>query len=151
MRTLVALTLLCAACSTRPAAPAPAPPPPAPAALDPKQVEFCVQNFEKSMACFKDDGYWDVLATLYFAQNPTLPGDAAAKQHWIGILKDDMVGLAREHRFDENCRAMLAHNQAPKPSTMATVSAARGKSCADFANAFGWMIFGEGAFHKPKS
>jgi hypothetical protein len=124
---------------------------PAPAALSGGQlVDFCTQNFIQSMKCFEAPGYWDVMTSIYFAKNPNMPADDASKQRWVGMLKDDMNTLARERRFEENCRAMLEHNRWPAPRTVENVTRARSRGCPEFANAFAAMLFSEGAFSQPK-
>jgi hypothetical protein len=136
----LALTVAC----TRPAA--------KPAASDgPAQslVSFCVQNNVKMMSCLHDDAFWDGFSTLYFAKTGQAVDDAA-RRHWIGVLKDDLLGLQRANGFEQNCQAALTHNKAPTPRSVATVTAARERPCAEFGTALGYMIFHEGAFHDPK-
>ncbi|HXU68464.1 MAG TPA: hypothetical protein VN947_04005 [Polyangia bacterium] len=129
-----------------PAAAKPAAPP-----SDAEMVDFCTKNMFKWFTCFDDEKFWDNFATIYYAQNPNAPSDPASRKMWVGVLKDDLMALRRDKAFEQNCKVSLEHNLAPKPKTMATVAAARDKSCAEFASAFGWMTFGEGAFHAPRS
>ena len=138
------------AATPAPAAGKPAPPAAA-GANDAELVSFCTKNMFKWFSCFDDEKFWDNFATIYYAQNPGAPSDAASRKMWVGVLKDDLMALRRDKAFEENCRASIEHNLPPKPKSVAVVSAARDKSCAEFASAFGWMTFGEGAFHTPRS
>ena len=154
-RLLVVLAL--AACSkSADKKPAPAPTPasapataPAPAEKDPKLVAFCAQCYFKVMDCFKDADFWQIFSTMYFA-NTNLAVDDVERQHWIGVMKEDMLKLYNEHGFEQNCQASLEHNKAPSEKSVKAVTAAANTSCAAFASAFGYMLFNEGALHQPK-
>jgi hypothetical protein len=139
-----------AATSAQSAAPAPAAPPAA--AGDEKQMlDFCVANYKKLDACFNDDSFWQILATLFFAQNPQMDdGKPHTRALWIGMRKDDFAGLIREKRVANDCKVSLEHNRWPTATAVARVTKARGESCAAFGNAFGSMIFVDGAFNQPR-
>jgi len=116
-----------------------------------KVQDFCVDNYQKLDKCFGDDAFWQILATLFFAQNPQMDdGTPHARQMWIGMRKDDFAGLLRQKRVRADCQASIRHQRWPKPETMDHVVKARGDSCPAFANAFGSMIFVEGAFNQPR-
>lgn len=119
------------------------------AAGDPKLVQFCAASYFKMMDCFKDDEFWEIFSTLYFA-NTSLTVDDVERKHWIGVLKEDLLKLYGEHGFEKNCEAALEHNKTPSERSMKLVNDARQQSCAAFANAFGYMVFHEGVFHQPK-
>ena len=153
IRTILPL-VLAAACSKsvdpKPApAPAPASQPAAGSASDPKLVAFCAQCYFKVMDCFKDEQFWQTFSTMYFA-NTNLAVDDAEREHWIGVMKEDMLKLYNEHGFEQNCAASLEHTKPPSEKDVKTVTAAANASCAAFASAFGYMVFNEGALHQPK-
>jgi len=138
-------------------------PPPAPMSADPnaltfadgtpekKVQDFCIDNYQKIDKCFADEAFWQILATLFFAQNRQMDdGTPHARQMWIGMRKDDFAGLIRQHRVRADCQASIRHQRWPKPETIARVVKARGDTCPAFANAFGSMIFVEGAFNQPR-
>ena len=153
----LALVVACSKSSDPKPAPAPAPasnpvaeqPAPANGAPDPKLVAFCAQCDFKIMDCFKDAEFWQVFSTMYFA-NTNLAVDDAERDHWIGVMKEDMLKLYNEHGFEKNCEASLEHNKAPSEHSVKTVTEAAKKSCAAFGSTFGYMVFNEGAFHLPK-
>jgi hypothetical protein len=120
-----------------------------PQAVDPQLVRFCAQAYFKMMDCFKDDEFWQVFSTMYFA-NSKLAVDEDERKQWIGILKEDLLKLHGERAFEKNCEASLQHNKAPSERSIKMVNEARQKSCAEFGSAFGYMVFNEGAFHQPK-
>src|SRR5689334_19059544 len=68
-----ALALALAGCKKE----APPAPPPAAAASEPAAdvQSFCVATLRKTMDCFKDDNFWDVFATTYFAKYPDTSGN----------------------------------------------------------------------------
>ncbi|MBV8756003.1 MAG: hypothetical protein JO257_01930 [Deltaproteobacteria bacterium] len=155
-RLLVALALVtaCSKSSDPKPAPAPAPPPPPPvstsgSATDPTLVKFCTQCYFKVMDCFKDAQFWQIFSTMYFA-NTNLAVDDTEREHWIGVMKEDMLKLYNEHGFEQNCQASLEHTKAPSEKSVKAVTEAANASCAAFASAFGYMVFNEGAFHQPK-
>jgi hypothetical protein len=157
MRALSVIVLV-AACSKqaekqpaeqKPAAVQPAAAPGSAAAIDPQLIQFCAQSYFKMMDCFKDEEFWEVFATMYFA-NTSLAADDVERKHWVGMIKEDLLKLYREHGFEDNCKAALEHNKAPSPRSMKLVNEARAQSCAAFGNAFGYMVFHEGALHLPK-
>ena len=118
----------------------------------PTQVEaeqFCAKCYFKMMDCFKDAEFWQIFSTMYFA-NTTLTSDDTEREHWIGIMKEDMLKLYNEKGFEENCRATLEHNKGPTTKNIKTVNEAGAKSCSAFGSAFGYMVFNEGVFHQPK-
>jgi hypothetical protein len=122
---------------------------PEPVKVDPQLVVFCANNHFKMMDCFKDDQLWDIFATMYFAKHdPTVSDDE--RKRWIGKHKDDALALFKERGFEKSCEVSLLHNKAPTAKSVANVDAARGKSCAEFASAYGYMVFYEGAFADPK-
>ena len=142
MRRALVLTILLG-CSK------PAQKPPEPEKVDLQLVTFCAKNHARTISCFKDDQFWDIFSTMYFAKhNPTVAEEE--RKAWIGILKDDVLTLYREKGFEKNCEASLLHNKAPSAKSVATVNAAREKSCAEFASAYGHMVFQEGAFSDAK-
>lgn len=109
--------------------------------------DFCVANVDKMSSCFADPAFWDVMSTLFFAQNLSLDdGTAEKRDAWIGMRKDDLAALQREHRQAEDCEAAIKHNVWPTADAKAKVVAARGQSCASFANAYGKMLFVDHAF-----
>jgi hypothetical protein len=110
---------------------------------------FCTRAYFKMMDCFKDDEFWQVFATVYFA-NTNLTSDETERQHWIGVMKEDLLKLYNEHGFEENCRVSVENNKVPTEASIKKVSDAAQKSCAAFGSAFGYMVFNEGAFHQPK-
>jgi len=112
-------------------------------------VNFCVRSYGQMMECFKDDEFWQVFATMYFA-NTNLTSDENERSHWIGIMKEDLLKLYNEHSFEENCKATVQRNKLPTAQSIKKVGDAAKKSCAAFGSAFGYMVFNEGAFHNPK-
>ena len=123
---------------------------------DPKLVAFCIDNLRKEHACFDDDNFWDVFATLQLdAVRTHLPMPALtpeSKKRAIGIMKDDLVHIGKTTRaYQTMCETMLRTTQTPSPRSVAAVTAARGKSCAEFANAYGSMIFVEGALRNSRA
>lgn len=112
-------------------------------------VKFCANTYFKMMDCFKDDEFWQVFATMYFA-NTNLTSDETERTHWIGVMKEDLLKLYNEHGFEENCRVTIEHNKAPTEASIKKVDEAAKKSCAAFGSAYGYMIFNEGAFHQAK-
>lgn len=112
-------------------------------------VKFCAQTYFKMMDCFKDAEFWQIFSTMYFA-NTNLTADDTEREHWIGVMKEDLLKLYNEHGFEKNCEATLAHNKAPSERSVKAVMAAGRQSCAAFGSAFGYMVFNEGAFHVPK-
>jgi hypothetical protein len=120
-----------------------------PAANDAELVKFCAQCYFKMMDCFKDAEFWQVFSTMYFA-NTNLTADDTEREHWIGVMKEDLLKLYNERGFEKNCEATLEHNKAPSERSVKAVMAAGRQSCAAFGSAFGYMVFNEGAFHVPK-
>jgi len=149
MRTILPLVLAAACSKSADPKPAPAPAPAAGSASNPALVTFCAQCYFKVMDCFKDDQFWQTFSTMYFA-NTNLATDEAEREHWIGVMKEDMLKLYNEHGFEKNCEASLEHTKAPSEKDVKTVTAAANTSCAAFASAFGYMVFNEGALHQPK-
>jgi hypothetical protein len=128
--------------------------PPAPAAasgsgIDPEHVKFCARAYFKMMDCFKDDEFWEVFSTMYFASGNQAVEEEDRK-HWIGVMKEDLLALYNDKEFEKNCEASLRHNKAPTAAHIKTVDAARQQSCSAFGRAFGYMVFNEGVFHQPK-
>lgn len=113
--------------------------------------KFCIDNYHKLDACFGDQSFWDILATIFFAQNPSMDdGTPRARSLWIGMRKDDFAGLIREKRVPADCEASIRHSRWPSAATIDRVTKARAGGCPGFANAFGSMIFVEGAFNQPR-
>jgi hypothetical protein len=142
-----------------PAAVAAAPVPPAdPNALtfadgspERKVQAFCIANYQKLGSCFDEQPFWDILATIFFAKNPSLDdGTPRARTLWIGMRKDDFAGLMREKRVPADCEASIRHSRWPSAATMDRVIKARSAACPAFANAFGTMLFVDGAFSEPR-
>ena len=121
----------------------------APALDDAKLVTFCTRAYFKMMDCFKDAEFWQIFSTMYFA-NTNITVDDGEREHWIGVMKEDLLKLYNEHGFEKNCQATVAHNKAPTEHSINSVNQAAAKSCAAFGSAFGYMVFNEGAFHQPK-
>lgn len=144
MRTILPL-VLAAACS-KSADPKPAA---VGSASTTNLVTFCAQCYFKVMDCFKDEQFWQTFSTMYFA-NTNLAVDEVEREHWIGVMKEDMLKLYKEHGFEQNCQASLEHTKAPSEKDVKAVTAAANTSCAAFASAFGYMVFNEGALHQPK-
>jgi dsDNA-binding SOS-regulon protein len=112
---------------------------------------FCIDNYKKLDKCFKDDAFWQILATLFFAQNPQMDdGQPRTRSMWIGMRKDDFAALIREKRVPNDCRVSLEHSRWPTAATIDRVTKARNDSCPAFGNAFGSMLFVEGAFNQPR-
>lgn len=112
-------------------------------------VKFCAQCYFKMMDCFKDNEFWQVFSTMYFA-NTKVAVDEAEREQWIGVMKEDLLKLYNAREFEKNCEASVQHNKAPSEHNMTTVNEAANKSCAAFGSAFGYMVFNEGVFHRPK-
>ncbi len=136
--------------------PAAADPPPAPSAQQPapkpagpsrEEVRaFCIANYKQMMECVDDDAFWNVMGTLYVSTDPQLTKAPNAKEGWIEMMKDVAKTLANADELEKNCDVTLEHNKWPDAAQMARVANARQLSCADFGNAFGYMMFGEGVF-----
>jgi len=141
-----------ASASPTPAAPAPGKPLTFAEGSDERKVQsFCIANYQKLNACFGDQSFWDILATIFFAQNPGMDdGTPRARSLWIGMRKDDFAGLMREKRVPADCEASIRHSRWPTPATVERVTKARDGGCPGFANAFGSMLFVEGAFSQPR-
>lgn len=145
------LALSCGDREPTPAAKPAAPPaePASPATPDRARVHaFCVASFDAMYACVDDAAFWNVMATLYFQSDPQLAGNDAAKEPWIDMMKSVATKLHDEGAYADNCNATLDHNLWPTEEQMRRVEAARAVSCGDFGSAFGYMMFGEGAFHR---
>jgi hypothetical protein len=111
-------------------------------------LAFCVANQDKMMECFNDAGFWEVLSTLFFAQNLSLDdGTNERREAWIGMRKDDLAQLKKANKFKEDCEAGIRNTVWPTAEARAKVEAARKDSCPAFANAFGRMVFIDRAFH----
>lgn len=109
---------------------------------------FCVANQEKMMTCFDDAAFWDVLSTLFFAQNLSLDdGTNDRREAWIGMRKDDLAQLKKNNKFKDDCEAAIRVTVWPSPEARAKVDEARKGTCPGFANAFGKMVFVDRAFH----
>ena len=113
-------------------------------------LAFCVSNMETMVECLDDQSFWDILGTLYVSSQPELADNPSAKDGWIEIMKDAAATLHREGQLDVNCEATLTHTRWPTAEQIAKVDGARSLSCSEFANAFGWMMFGEGVFHAER-
>ena len=119
------------------------------AAATPEMRAFCLRSMQHIQTCFEDAAFWDAHATTFFAAQKQ-PIDPERKQHWIGMYKDSYVTLARDKELEQNCDAMLAQNQLPTQQQIDLVDQAREQSCAAFGGALGYVLFSEGAFHKPR-
>jgi hypothetical protein len=117
--------------------------------IDPAHVKFCARTYFKMMDCFKDEEFWEVFSTIYFASTNN-PVDEEDRKHWIGVMKEDLLSLYNAKEFEKNCEASLQHNKAPSEKSIKVVDAAREQSCPVFGRAFGYMVFNEGAFHQPR-
>jgi hypothetical protein len=151
MRGLVLVTMM-AACSKLTDKPADKPayrPASENVKIDPELLQFCVKNHFKLVNCADDDQLWNEISNRYFAKLGQKVDDEERK-HWIGVYKDDLIVLYRDRAFEKDCATSLAHTRPPSPSSVNLVTAAREKSCAEFATAFGNMVFGEGAFFDPR-
>jgi hypothetical protein len=113
-------------------------------------LAFCVANMTTMVECLDDQSFWNILGTLYIGGQPELAANPNAKEGWIEIMKDAVGTLHREGELEPNCEATLEHTLWPTTEQMQKVDEARALSCADFANAFGWMMFGEGVFHAER-
>lgn len=125
----------------------PAKPPPA---ADAEATAFCRKTMQKILTCFDDKTFWDNFATTWFAKYPDTTGNPDAKQAWIGMRKDDIVGLKQDQQLDQNCDVMVRGNRLPTADDMRPVTAAMDKSCGDFGTAMGFMLFHTGVFHLPR-
>src|SRR5687768_14362796 len=110
----------------------------APAVQSPVKA-FCVSTLARTAACFRDDAFWDGLATMYFASLGQ-PVDDETKQAFIGNLKDDMVKLQTERAFEDNCDRMIEGQKLPTAAQMAAVTATEGGSCTEYAGKLGFLI-----------
>jgi hypothetical protein len=108
---------------------------------------FCVESLETTVRCADDPAYWDVMATLYLASTGDEGAAPEARQLWIDAMRGMLLGLAQDGELAKNCDATLAHQRWPTAAQMARVNEAGSRSCTEFANAYGWMMFGEGVFH----
>lgn len=113
-------------------------------------LAFCVANMAAMVECLDDQSFWNILGTLYIGGQPDLAANPNAKEGWIEIMKDAVRALHREGQLEPNCEATLGHTLWPTADQMQKVDEARTLSCAEFANAFGWMMFGEGVFHQER-
>ena len=130
--------------------PAAAAPQPASEASNPAVQTFCEKTLQKVLDCFNDEAFWDTFATTYFAKYPDTSGDPDAKKNWIGMRKDDIVGLKKDGQLAQNCTVMVNGMRNPTDADMAPVTGAMAKSCTDFGAAMGFMLFHKGVFHEPK-
>ena len=73
---------------------------PAPVAGESELVKFCAQCYFKVMDCIKDAEFWQVFSTMYFA-NTKLTSDETEREHWIGVMKEDLLKLYSEHGFEK--------------------------------------------------
>ena len=112
---------------------------------------FCEKLMHKMLVCFDDAGFWDVLATTYFAKYPDATGNPDAKKAWIGALKDSFVDLKNEQQLAENCSVMVRGLRLPTAADMQAVNESMTKSCTDFGTAMGLLLFHKGVFHMPRS
>jgi hypothetical protein len=136
--------------TTSPAGSASAPAAPAPTAIEAEAQTFCEKTMQKVLTCFDDAAFWDVFATTFFAKYPDTTGNPDAKKQWIGMRKDDLVGLKQDKQLAENCTVMVRSSVLPTADDMKTVNAAMAKSCTDFGTAMGFMLFHKGVFHTPR-
>jgi hypothetical protein len=127
--------------------PASVPAPPGAWLSDHDLIEFCAATLAKTSTCVNDDEFWNILATFAFAGKPI---DDATRHQWIGMRKDDILGIARENGFRANCAVMVKRGRPPTAATGQMVTRALNESCAKFAAAQGHMIFIEGAFNRPR-
>ena len=111
---------------------------------------FCEKTMQKLLACFDDTTFWDNFSTTWFAKYPDTSGNPDAKKAWIGMRKDDIVGLKKDGQLEQNCDVMVRHNRLPTAADMQPVTAAMAKSCGDFGTAMGFLLFHTGAFHQPR-
>ena len=124
---------------------------------DPKLLAFCIDNLRREHACFDDDTFWEVFATLQLNAVGEHVGNTGAmtpedRKRAIGIMKNDLLEAGTTTRgYQTTCETMLKSTQLPSAQSIANVVAARKKSCAEFANAYGTMIFVEGAFRNPRA
>ena len=161
IRAILASAILCvvAGCGdARESAPAAAPaqPPAAEPAAEPHATppgpsrdrvrEFCIANYQQMMECVDDTSFRNIMGTLYVSTDPELAAAPEAKQRWIDMMKDVAKTLANEGELEKNCDAAIDHNKWPTDEQNERVEDARALSCADFGNAFGYMMFGEGVF-----
>jgi hypothetical protein len=119
------------------------------AKIDQALIQFCVKNHFKMVNCADDAPFWEQIASRYFAKLGEKVDDDERK-HWIAVYKDDLIVLYRDRAFEKDCETTLSHTKAPSAHSISTVNAAREKSCAEFAVAFGDMLFVEGAFFDPR-
>ena len=152
-RALLLLVAL-AACRDEAPRPAPAPAPLADAAAATASAarvqRFCEDTLASLRDCLDDDAFWDVMFTVYASQYPDDAAEPGARERWIGVMRDGVAGIHQAGEVAANCRATLEHNRWPTPAQIDRVDRARAASCGDFANAYAWMLFGEGVFHAPR-
>jgi len=118
----------------------------------PELVAFCVANLKRVMSCFDDAAFWDTFSLIHSgAKNQ--PSDPESKRMFVGVIKDDLMKYSREpNGFAENCRASIRELRWPTPESIRIVSDKREHaSCAEFANSWAWMMYGEGAFHLERT
>lgn len=119
-------------------------------APNPAAQAFCEKTLQKVLDCFNDDAFWDAFATTFFAKYPDTTGNPDAKKQWIGMRKDDLVGLKKDGQLAQNCTVMVQGLRNPTDADTTPVNAAMAKSCTDFGAAMGFMLFHKGVFHDPK-
>jgi hypothetical protein len=122
----------------------------APPATETEARAFCNQTLDKTVTCFDDAAFWDNFATTWFAKYPDMSGNPDAKNAWIGMRKDDIVGLRQDGQLAQNCDIMVRKNRLPTAADMAPVTAAMHQSCSAFGTAMGLMLFHTGVFHMPR-
>ncbi len=112
---------------------------------------FCVETLQKVYSCFEDATFWDNFATTWFAKYPDTSGNPDAKKEWIGMRKDDLVGVKQDNEIVENCKVMVRLNRLPTAQDIDAVTGAMKKSCSAFGTAMGVMLFHNGVFHEPRA
>jgi hypothetical protein len=150
-RIWLAIALLCACGGEEKAKPPPAfDATPAPTALPKERVlRFCADSIATMRECLDDDAFWDVMFTVYAAQYPDDAAEPDARTRWVGVMKDTVAGITAKGEVAANCEATVANTRWPTAAQVERVEKARATSCTDFANAYAWMLFGEGVFHAP--
>jgi hypothetical protein len=111
---------------------------------------FCEQTLQKVFTCFEDAGFWDNFATTWFAKYPDTTGNPDAKKEWIGMRKDDLVGVKRDNQIAQNCQVMVRLNKLPTAQDIEAVTGAMKSSCSAYGTAMGVMLFHNGVFHEPR-
>ena len=135
-------------CNREPSAHAKASPPPTTRA---ESVQFCYDALGRMGSCLDDQGFWDAFSTIFFARANLGQVTPEQKKGWIGMRKEDLVRAHRDGTVRENCEHIVDQLAPPTRQDMIELERAAHRSCAEYGASFGWMLFGKGVFHHPRS